>query len=59
MRKTSAKKKILLPDPRFGNTTVKRFVNNLMFDGKKTTAFRLFYTALDNISENLISFVLK
>jgi small subunit ribosomal protein S7 len=53
MRKTSAKKKILLPDPRFGNTTVTRFVNNLMFDGKKTTAFRLFYTALDNISEKI------
>ena len=53
MRKTSAKKKILLSDPRFGNTTVTRFVNNLMFDGKKTTAFRLFYTALDNISEKI------
>ena len=53
MRKKRAKKRILLPDPRFGNTTVTRFVNNLMFDGKKTTAFRLFYTALDNISEKV------
>ena len=50
MRKKSAKKKILLPDPRFGNTTVTRFVNNLMFDGKKTTAFKVFYNAIDNIS---------
>jgi small subunit ribosomal protein S7 len=53
MRKTSAKKKILLPDPRFGNTNVTRFVNNLMFDGKKTTAFKVFYTALDNIASKI------
>ena len=50
MRKKSAKKRILLPDPRFGNTTITRFVNNLMFDGKKSTAFKVFYTALENIS---------
>ena len=50
MRKKSAKKKILLPDPKFGNTTVTRFVNNLMFDGKKSTAFKVFYTAIENIS---------
>ena len=53
MRKKSAKKKILLPDPRFGNTNVTRFVNNLMFDGKKTTAFKVFYTAIDNISSKI------
>ena len=53
MRKKSAKKKILLPDPRFGNTTVTRFVNNLMLDGKKTIAFKVFYTALDNISSKI------
>ena len=53
MRKTSAKKKILLPDPRFGNTTVTRFVNNLMLDGKKNTAFKVFYSALDNISSKM------
>jgi len=50
MRKKSAKKKTLLPDPRFGNTTVTRFVNMMMFDGKKTTAFKVFYTALENIA---------
>ena len=53
MRKKSAKKKILLPDPRFGNITVTRFVNNLMFDGKKTIAFKVFYTAIDNISSKI------
>ena len=53
MRKKSAKKKILLPDPRFGNITVTRFVNNLMIDGKKTVAFKVFYTAIDNISSKI------
>ena len=45
MRKKRAKKRILLPDPRFGSTAVTRFVNNLMLDGKKNTAFKVFYTA--------------
>ncbi len=53
MRKKSAKKRILLPDPRFSNITVTRFVNNLMLDGKKTTAFKVFYTAIDNISSKI------
>jgi small subunit ribosomal protein S7 len=53
MRKKSAKKKNLLPDPKFGNTTVTRFVNNLMFDGKKSTAFKVFYTAIKNISSKI------
>ena len=53
MRKKRAKKRILLPDPRFSNTNVTRFVNSLMLDGKKTTAFKVFYTALDNISTKI------
>ena len=53
MRKKRAKKRILLPDPRFGNTNVTRFVNNLMIGGKKSTAFKVFYTALDNIAEKI------
>ena len=53
MRKKRAKKRILLPDPKFGNTTVTRFVNNLMLDGKKSTAFKVFYNALDTISEKI------
>jgi small subunit ribosomal protein S7 len=38
MRKARAKKRILLPDPRFNDILVTRFVNNLMYDGKKNTA---------------------
>jgi small subunit ribosomal protein S7 len=53
MRKKRAKKRILLPDPRFGSTLVTRFVNNLMLDGKKNTAFKVFYSALDNISAKM------
>ena len=47
MRKTKAKKRPLLPDPKFNDQLVTRFVNNLMFDGKKSIAFRIFYDALD------------
>ena len=50
MRKSRAKKRILLPDPKFGNVLVTRFVNNLMMDGKKSTAFKVFYDAIDIIS---------
>ena len=53
MRKKRAKKRILLPDPKFGNTTVTRFVNNLMLDGKKSTAFKVFYNALNSIAEKI------
>ena len=50
MRKRRAKRRILLPDPRFESILVTRFVNNLMLDGKKNTAFKVFYSALDDIS---------
>jgi len=46
MRKTKPKKRILLPDPVFGDKEVTRFVNNLMYKGKKTTAFSIFYDAM-------------
>jgi small subunit ribosomal protein S7 len=46
MRKSKPKKRILLPDPKFGDETVTRFVNNLMYDGKKGTAFTIFYSAM-------------
>lgn len=49
MRKGKAKQRVLLPDPRFNDTLVTRFVNNLMLDGKKSTAFRIFYDAIDII----------
>ena len=51
MRKARAKTRPLLPDPRFNDTLVTRFVNNLMLDGKKSIAFNIFYDAIDIVSE--------
>ncbi|MES2386851.1 MAG: 30S ribosomal protein S7 [Bacteroidota bacterium] len=45
MRKAKPKKRYILPDPKFKDTLVTRFVNNLMFDGKKATAYTIFYDA--------------
>ena len=53
MRKSRAKKRILLPDPKFGNVEVTRFVNNLMLDGKKSIAFKVFYSALDIVASKI------
>ena len=53
MRKSRPKKRILLPDPKFGDVEVTRFVNNLMVSGKKTVAYRIFYDALDVIGEKM------
>lgn len=50
MRKTRAKKRYILPDPKFNDTTVTKFVNNLMLDGKKTTAYKIFYQAIDSVA---------
>ena len=47
MRKAKPKKRILLPDPKFNDTMVTRFVNSLMYDGKKSTAFKTFYDAVE------------
>jgi len=47
MRKRKAKKRVLLPDPKFNDQLVTRFVNNLMWDGKKSVAFKVFYDALE------------
>ena len=51
MRKARDKKRPLLPDPKFNDTLVTRFVNNLMLDGKKSIAFNIFYDAIDIVSE--------
>ncbi|CAM1347801.1 MULTISPECIES: 30S ribosomal protein S7 [Tenacibaculum] len=51
MRKRRAKKRVLLPDPRFNDQLVTRFVNNLMWDGKKSVAFKVFYDAIDIVNE--------
>jgi len=53
MRKSRAKKRILIPDPKFGSILVTRFVNNLMLDGKKSIAFKVFYDALDIVSSKI------
>ena len=51
MRKRRAKKRVLLPDPVFNDQLVTRFVNNLMWDGKKTVAFKVFYDALEIVDQ--------
>ena len=49
MRKKQSKKRDLIPDPRFNDQLVTRFVNNLMQQGKKSTAYKIFYDAIDII----------
>ena len=51
MRKRKAKKRVLLPDPKFNDQLVTRFVNMMMWDGKKSTAFKIFYDAIDIVDE--------
>lgn len=51
MRKATPKKRIILPDPKFNDTLVTKFVNNLMLQGKKNTAYTIFYDAIDVVSE--------
>ncbi|MDR1130453.1 MAG: 30S ribosomal protein S7 [Prevotellaceae bacterium] len=53
MRKSKPKKRILLPDPKYGDVLVTRFVNNLMYGGKKSIAYTIFYDALDMVSEKM------
>lgn len=51
MRKAQAKKLPLAPDPRFQDKLVTRFVNNLMWEGKKSGAYAIFYDAIDRVSK--------
>ena len=51
MRKRQAKKRPLLPDPKFNDQLVTRFVNMIMWDGKKSVAFKIFYDAMDIVEE--------
>ena len=53
MRKSKPKKRIVLPDPVYGDVRVTKFVNHLMYDGKKNTAFAIFYTALETVKSKL------
>lgn len=50
MRKTKPKARIILPDPKFNDVMVTKFVNNLMFDGKKSTSYEIFYDAIEEVS---------
>ena len=47
MRKSKPKKRIILPDPKFNDVQVTRFVNNMMYDGKKSIAYSIFYDAVE------------
>ena len=51
MRRRTAKKNIILPDPKFKDVEVTKFVNNLMIDGKKNIAFNIFYDSIEIICE--------
>ena len=51
MRKSKPKKRIILPDPKFNDTLVTKFVNNLMQKGKKSVAFDIFYDAIAIVTE--------
>ncbi|MDO9512687.1 MAG: 30S ribosomal protein S7 [Bacteroidales bacterium] len=51
MRKSKPKKRVILPDPKFNDTLVTKFVNNLMYQGKKNLAYKVFYDAIETVTE--------
>ncbi len=51
MRRSKAKKKIILPDPRYNEVLVTKFVNNIMLQGKKNVAFEIFYDAMEIVEK--------
>ena len=53
MRRRKAKKHAILPDPKFNEVVVTKFVNNLMMHGKKSVAYKIFYDALDLVQEKV------
>ena len=53
MRRRKAKKIAILPDPRFNEQVVTKFVNNLMYSGKKSLAFKIFYEAIDLVEKKI------
>ncbi len=55
MRKSKPSKRIILPDPKFNDTLVTQFINNLMRDGKKSVAYSIFYEALDIVGNRVKS----
>ena len=53
MRKAKPRKHVILPDPVFNDQMVSKFVNHLMYDGKKNTSFEIFYKALDIVKQKM------
>jgi small subunit ribosomal protein S7 len=53
MRKAKPKKRLVLPDPVFGDKKVSKFVNHLMYDGKKNISYEIFYKALEIVGEKM------
>lgn len=53
MRKAKPKKRVILPDPVYGDVRVTKFVNNLMYDGKKSVAYSIFYNALNIVEAKM------
>ncbi|GAB3267532.1 30S ribosomal protein S7 [Larkinella harenae] len=51
MRKAKPKKRYVLPDPKFKETLVTKFVNNLMYEGKKSLSYSIFYDALELVEK--------
>jgi small subunit ribosomal protein S7 len=51
MRKSRPKKRLIVPDPRFSDTLVTKFVNNIMLNGKKNKSYDIFYEAIDIVSD--------
>jgi small subunit ribosomal protein S7 len=51
MRKAKPRRRIILPDPKYGETIVTKFVNNIMLQGKKNLAYSIFYDAIDIVGE--------
>ena len=53
MRKAKPKKRVILPDPVFNDVKVSKFVNHLMYDGKKNTSYEIFYAALETVKAKM------
>jgi small subunit ribosomal protein S7 len=53
MRKAKPKKRQVLPDPVYGDVKVSKFVNHLMYDGKKSISYRIFYDALEIVKTKM------
>lgn len=53
MRKAKPKKRVILPDPVYGDVKVSKFVNHLMYDGKKNISYEIFYKALNLVGEKM------